>query len=422
SYDLLGDGEKHLLERLAVFVGGFDLAAAEAVCGADPIEAFDVLDLLASLVDKSLVMLDERDGHSRYRMLETIRDYAHEKLDQRGDDAEATAVRHCQHFFAFAKAGRDGLAGADQALWTARLEADLDNLRAATALALAGRVDPFIAWTARLEADLDNLRAATALALAGRVDPFIAVKIAVALARFWMQRGYVTEGRGVVRSALELPAVQASDLARAWTLYIGAVLAGSQGDHAEERRLLEECLTLRRGLGDPVDVAGTLSSLALARLHAGDPTAAAQAEREALQIFGEVGNRVGEAIGHEHLGHIALYRGDLDEARAELERGLAIGRRGSASRPRSPSAATPRTATGKPRPGAGWASSTSSPARWRRPASIWARRCAPSTNSRCATNWSPASRTTPTCCCAMAGPSTPRSSPAPRRRLVCGWR
>ncbi|NWG74347.1 MAG: adenylate/guanylate cyclase domain-containing protein, partial [Rubrivivax sp.] len=199
SYDLLGDDEKHLLERLAVFVGGFDLAAAEAVCGADPIAAFDVLDLLASLVDKSLVMLDERDGHSRYRMLETIRDYAHEKLDQR-DDAAETAARHCQHFFAFAKAGRDGLAGADQALWTARLETDLDNLRAATALALAGGV-----------------------------DPFIAVKIAVALARFWMLRGYATEGRGVVRSALALPEVQSSDLARAWVLYIGAVLAGSQG-------------------------------------------------------------------------------------------------------------------------------------------------------------------------------------------------
>jgi tetratricopeptide (TPR) repeat protein len=104
------------------------------------------------------------------------------------------------------------------------------------------------------------------------------------------------------------------------------VLAGSQGDHVDERRLLEECLTLRRGLGDPVEVAGTLSTLALARLHAGDPAAAAQAEREALQIFGEVGNRVGEAIGHEHLGHIALYRGNLDEARAELERALAIGR------------------------------------------------------------------------------------------------
>ncbi|UCG98963.1 MAG: hypothetical protein JSW31_08040, partial [Burkholderiales bacterium] len=137
SYDLLGENEKCLLDRLGVFVGGFDLPAAEAVCGVDPLDAMDVLDLLGSLAEKSLVMLDEREEGSRYRMLETIRQYAREKLDGRGEDAAATAARHCQHYFVFAKAVRDGIEGPEQATWLRRAETDVDNLRAAIALALA---------------------------------------------------------------------------------------------------------------------------------------------------------------------------------------------------------------------------------------------------------------------------------------------
>jgi tetratricopeptide (TPR) repeat protein len=256
-----------------------------------------VLDLLGSLVEKSLVMFDEGEQGARYRMLETIREYAREKLDARGEDASATATRHCQHYFAFAKQGRDGLRGAEQGVWTRRLETEIDNLRAATALALSGAV-----------------------------DPFIAVKMTVALAQFWTLRGYASEGRSVVRATLALPAVQASELARAWALYIGATLAGSQGDHEEERSMLEECLQLRRGLGDPVEIAGTLSTLAQARLQAGDPAAAAQAEGEALQMFRDRGNRIGEAICLEHLGQIALHEGDSARARTDLGQALAIAR------------------------------------------------------------------------------------------------
>ena len=110
SYDLLDDREKCVLERLGVFVGGFDLPAAEAVCGADPVDPMDVLDLLGSLADKSLLLHEERDDGSRYRMLETIREYAREKLAARGDDAAATAARHCEHYFAFAGRGATGCA------------------------------------------------------------------------------------------------------------------------------------------------------------------------------------------------------------------------------------------------------------------------------------------------------------------------
>ena len=119
SYDLLTPEEQTLLTRLGVFVGGFDLEAAEQVCGVDPLAREDVLDLLGSLVDKSLVLLDEQDSGARYRMLETIRDYAREKLAQDGALADA-AARHAQHYFAMAKLAREGMQGPEQAEWIQR--------------------------------------------------------------------------------------------------------------------------------------------------------------------------------------------------------------------------------------------------------------------------------------------------------------
>ena len=296
SYDLLNAQEQTLLDRLAVFAGGFDLAAAEAVAGTDPLDSADVLDLLGSLVEKSLVTLDERDEEARYRMLETIRDYAREKLEASGGLA-AAAARHCDHFFAVAKAVRDGIKGADQALWIRRAETDLDNLRVAMALPLSGGV-----------------------------DPFIAVKFAVALQGFWTLRGYTTEGRNAVQAALALPAVKGSDLAQSWALYVGASLAYCQSDHAEARRMLEVCLDLRRRLGNPLDIAATLSTLSMARLQGGDAMGAARGEQEALEIFRELGERYCEAVGLCHLAEIALYVDDHAQAKACAQACLTIAR------------------------------------------------------------------------------------------------
>ena len=298
SYELLTPEEQVVLDRLGVFVDGFDLAAAEAVCGGDPLAPEDVLDLLGSLIEKSLVMLQERDDGARYLMLETIREYAREKLAQRGDDdAAAAAARHCEHYFALAKAARNGLRGPQQADWL---------------------------W--KVEVEHDNIRSATALSVAGGVDPFIAVKFAVAMQGFWILRGYSTEGRKLLQTVLALPAIQASPIAQAFALYVGAALAESQSDHAEARKMLETCLELRRGLGSEVDIAATLSTLSLARLQGGDAEEAAAGESEALQIFRRLGDRVGEAICLLHLGQIALYQGDDAVARTHLEQCLAIGR------------------------------------------------------------------------------------------------
>ena len=296
SYELLTTEEQIMLDRLGVFVGGFDLAAAEAVCGLEPIASEDVLDLLQSLIEKSLVMLEERDDGARYLMLETIREYAREKLAQR-DDAAAVAARHCDHYFALAKAARRGLLGPEQADWL---------------------------W--RLEIEIDNMRSAFALALAGGVDHVVAVKFAVALQNFWMLRGYSSEGRKLVREALALQAIQESPVAHAFALYVGAALAESQSDHAEARKMLETCLALRRTLSNEIDVAATLSTLSLARLQAGDAIEAAASETEALAIFRRLNDRVGEAIGLLHLGQIALYQGEDAKARLHLEQCLAVAR------------------------------------------------------------------------------------------------
>jgi predicted ATPase/class 3 adenylate cyclase len=296
SYDLLSPNEQALLQRLAVFVDGFSLDAAEAVCEGEPIEAFDILDLLTSLVEKSLVMLDESRETPRYRMLETIRDYAAEKLQQAGGGA-ALSTRHCEHFFALAKKARDGIKGPEQAQWVAAVETDLGNVRAAAACALQGGA-----------------------------DPFIAVKMAVALQGFWMLRGYATEGRAVVKAALALPAVREADMAHAWALYVGAALAGGQGDHAEAVQMLEQCLDLRRRGGHPLEIAATLSTLALSRLQRGDTAGAAASEREALALFRDQGDAVGEAIGLQHLGLCAMAEGDDATARAELGAALTLAR------------------------------------------------------------------------------------------------
>jgi predicted ATPase/class 3 adenylate cyclase len=296
SYELLTAAEQTVLRRLGVFVGGFDLAAAEHVCGVAPLADIDLLDLLESLIEKSLVMLDEREECARYRMLETIRDYAVEKLSASGEQ-QAGAARHCEHYFAMAKAANVGLSGSQQADWI---------------------------W--RVEMELDNMRSAMALALSGGIDAFIAVKFAVAMQGFWILRGYCSEGRKLVKASLAMPAVQASDIAHAWALYVGAALAESQSDFAEARRMLEICLSLRRRLGNPVDVAATLSTLSPARLQGGDAASAAAGEHEALSIFREVGDRAGEAIGLLHLGQIAAYLGEDLQAREHLEQCLALAR------------------------------------------------------------------------------------------------
>ncbi|MGH8849758.1 MAG: tetratricopeptide repeat protein [Casimicrobiaceae bacterium] len=314
SYDLLQETEQTVLDRLSVFAGGFDLAAAEAVCGAEPIAAEDVIDLLSSLVDKSLVMVDQDDGSSRYGLLETIREFAREHLTKRydlqktirevtqehladRDDLAATAARHCDYYFGVAKTARAKLEGPEQA-----------------------------EWMRRVEADLGNMRAGIALALAGGVDPVLAVKFEVALMRFRILRGYSADARDNIREALTRPGILEPNLPRSHALYVGGVLATTQGDHAEAHRMLAECLAIRRQLNTPREIAATLSTLCTLHLQQHDLAKARDYEEEALGIFRQLGDRIGEGIGLLNLGEIAVQLGENDGAQQLFEQGLTLAR------------------------------------------------------------------------------------------------
>ena len=228
-----------------------------------------MLDILGSLVEKSLVMLDEQDDSGRYRMLETIRDYAREKLEQQR------------------RTGRDA-AAALRALLCA------GQARRATACVGQSRLSGFsgsrLIWTTCGARFRWRSRARRI-----RSSPSRWRRLACS---FWMLRGYATEGRSIVRAALQLPAIPSQTWPRLGRFMLAPRLAESQSDHAEARRMLETCLVLRRRLGQSGrhcshafnPVAGETAGR---RRRAGPATG----EREALRIFRELGDRRGEAIG-----------------------------------------------------------------------------------------------------------------------------
>jgi len=152
------------------------------------------------------------------------------------------------------------------------------------------------------------------------------VKLAVAMQGFWMLRGYSTEGRRLVRAALQMPAVQGFSLAKAHALYVGATLAWCQSDHGEALQMLEVSLAIHRELGDPDNIAATLSMLSAARLESGDAAGARADEVEAIALFRQLGQRLNEVIALCHLGQVALFENDLEQARARLTEGLALAR------------------------------------------------------------------------------------------------
>jgi predicted ATPase/class 3 adenylate cyclase len=138
SYDLLGDDERTLLDRLSVFAGGFTLPAAEAVASGSGIRSTDVFDLLAHLVARSLVVADAEETETRYRLLETIRQYAQERLEA-GDDAARVRDEHARYFAAFGEAAAEGIASPAELEWSQRLSREIDNVRVALAWAIENR-------------------------------------------------------------------------------------------------------------------------------------------------------------------------------------------------------------------------------------------------------------------------------------------
>jgi len=303
SYDLLDEPERALLRRLSVFAGGWTLEAAEAVAGDGAIGLLgspspDTLDLLTSLVDRSLVQFEAQDGEGRYRLLETIRQYARERLREAGEEGAARA-RHGDYYLALAEEAEPHLIGAEQAAWLDRLEREHDNLRAAMDFGFAP-----------LSTAIEN----------GDVG----LRFVGALWRFWSVRGHVGEGRERAASVLARPENQAPTGARAKALNAAANLAQDQGDYVEARARCEEALAIRRALEDRQGVAGCLNGLGLIATDQGEYARARSLHEEALAIRREEGDRWGVAGSLNNLGNVAQLQGDFETARPLYEESLAI--------------------------------------------------------------------------------------------------
>jgi predicted ATPase/DNA-binding CsgD family transcriptional regulator len=230
SYDLLSERERKLFARLSVFAGGWTLEAAEAVGAASGLEEEDILDLLSQLVGKSLVMVETAsEGAPRLRMLEPVRQYAHEKL-KAYEGADKLQRQHAVWFLGVAEEAESELSGARQGKWMDTLEVEHDNLRAALSWSLHGE------------------------------EPELSLRLASALRWFWYARGYLSEGRRWLEGALVLSNTGVTR-ARAWALDGAGWIALFQGEYDAAKMFLEEALTLFRELEDREGIASSLANL-----------------------------------------------------------------------------------------------------------------------------------------------------------------
>ena len=294
SYDLLSADERTLLARLSVFAGGWTLEDAEAVTAGGTLGADAVLDLLTGLVDKSLVA-SEAEGE-RYRLLDTVRQYAQERLDASGE-RRAVADRHLAHFLGVAEAARPELVGPRQGFWLARLDAMRENLIAAHA------------WCDHA-GDGGERR----------------LRLASAMRRYLMMRGMLELGWRIAVEALARPDAQVRGRARCRALADAGHLGSWMGRYADAQRYLEESLAIARELEDSEGVALVLQPLALAALGQGDHVAARACLTEALALEEAQGNRHGVAGVINALAQIHRAQGELDVAAPLYERVLTLAR------------------------------------------------------------------------------------------------
>jgi predicted ATPase/class 3 adenylate cyclase len=286
SWELMADDERALLRRLAVCVGGFDLAAAEAIGSGGAIDAFDVDDLLGRLVDKSLVVVEDLGEATRYRLLETIREYALERLED-ADEVDEARSRHACHYAAFAEEVGAGLKGVDERAWLERAERELDNLRlAVTWSADSGQVELALRIVNALA--LNGLRiqtsvgawaeTATAAAGARRDRRFPGALGAMAWAT--LRKGGNEQAMALGREALALSTADTLEGAaqRARILSTTAGIQGSLG-MLPDRAAVAEWVELAERVADPYEEANALTMLSVSLLFSGEDGAVEAGER-----------------------------------------------------------------------------------------------------------------------------------------------
>ena len=296
SVDLLGEGERCLLARLSVFVGGFTLDAARGVATGGAVGDDEVLDLLTGLVDRSLVQTDDDPSVVRYRLLETIREYAAEQLAGRGDhERRTTSRRHRDYFLTMTEAAAPELRAFGQLEWLDRLELEHDNIRSAL-----GNIDA------------DPSDEATDAGL----------RIVTAAADFWLIRGHILEASERADRILARPQPRTSPLTRAAALLAAAELDAASDHHQRAEQRLHEALALARRHGDADLTSGVLEQLGYEyRL---DPARAREFVEESLDVARAAGSphRVGRALAS--LGMIVGAEGDDRSARQLFGEAVAL--------------------------------------------------------------------------------------------------
>jgi predicted ATPase/DNA-binding SARP family transcriptional activator len=281
SYRLLDERDRDVFARLGVFVGGWDAAAAEDICGATPEE-------LAALADQSLL---RRTG-GRYDMLETVREYALDRLGAAGDEDRLRGL-HAAHFTALAEAADAELTADPKGTWLARVDAEHANMRAA------------IAWAGRArEHDLE-------------------LRLVGALARFWRIRGHMREARAWLDGALARSDHQAPR-AHAGAVAAAAAVALSQGDYEAMQQFASEALALCEELGDTRGMAEALDRIATAVANLGDLDRSMELYERSLALWREIGDERGLGVSTTNVGCLALMQGDLERAIAFSREGLAL--------------------------------------------------------------------------------------------------
>ena len=297
SYELLAPSEQALFRRLGVFVGGFSLPAVVEVCDPQALLGLDALAAIESLVDKSLLRQERRPDEAdepRFGMLETIREYALERLVHSGERASVRR-QHAAYFLGGADVALAQITSAQQSAWLRSLDAEHDNLLAA------------LAWC-------EDER-----------EPDLGLRASGLLAWFWIVRGHVAEGRRQLAALLDLAPSQPTPL-RAEALRVTGSLALHQGDYTAARALFEASLAIRRDVHDRPGAVGPLSGLGAAAMQLGDDVTAEACFREALATQEALEDKLGVAESLNSLANLAHGRGDLAAARELYERSEALNR------------------------------------------------------------------------------------------------
>jgi tetratricopeptide (TPR) repeat protein len=297
SYDLLDDREQAIFRRMSVFVGGCTQEAVQSVCLMGRELEVDLSATIASLVGKNLLQQEDVGDDVRLRMLEITREYAWERLAE--SEAAALQRHHAEYYLSMAEAAEPQLKGGQQITWLDRLEAEHNNMRAALQWSLAHEKGE------------------------------LALRMGSALWRFWLIRGYLSEGRRWLKEALApgkgrtggVPAT-----VRANALNGAGNLAYTAGDYASALALHEESLGLRRELGDKQGMAGALNNIAVVWRDRGDYERASTYFEESLELKRELGDKMGIASSLNNLGVVRQRQSNYDAAQACCEESLLIWR------------------------------------------------------------------------------------------------